>query len=262
MTEGNGLQQKHTRARSARQVGRRYLDQQLEARDSLERQNEEGGEGQPPALGVQLQLCNQLSKGGLLLAGDTDTRAGCWLAGGVNRRCFLPTSQPTGTENASTYLSIYFMEIKLFMYKSNDNSGFTCLAHEDLAKYAVCGKASSSHGQFYESDAQFNDLPSWNLGKVNPRSDRNGQRLETTARGPVLPLPGWPAGGAWGRGLQAGWAVGRATAAEGSRALPLEMSHRPGQHVSSDKDTLPCPQAQAACTHGPHRVSPLGHCSI
>lgn len=87
--------------------GRRYLDQQLEARDSLERQDEEGGEGQPPALGVQLQLCDQLPKGGLLLAGDADMR------GGVNRRRFLPTRsligtrRPTGTEDAPAHSFIY-----------------------------------------------------------------------------------------------------------------------------------------------------------
>lgn len=62
-------------------------------------------------------------------------------------------------------------------------------------------------------------------------------------------------------GLQAGWAVGGAPAAESSRALPLEMRLRLGQPVSRDKDTLPCPRAQTVCTHGPHRV-PLGTCGI
>ena len=62
-----------------------YLDQQLEARDPLERQDEEGGEGQPPALGVQLQLCNQLPEGCLLLAGHTDESVGL----GLVRVCVL-----------------------------------------------------------------------------------------------------------------------------------------------------------------------------
>lgn len=43
---------------------------------------------------------------------------------------------------------------KLFVYKSNNNRGFTYLAHEDLAKYVMCGKGKkSSCGQDYESDA-------------------------------------------------------------------------------------------------------------
>lgn len=93
-----------------------YLDQKLEARDPLERQDEEGGEGQPPALGVQLQLRDQLPKGCLLLAGDTDKRVGLWLVGGANWRGFFPvlrplrTRQPTSTENAliSSLLSLSF----------------------------------------------------------------------------------------------------------------------------------------------------------
>lgn len=62
-----------------------YLDQELEACDPLERQDKEGGQRQPPALGVQLQLCDQLPKSCLLLAGDIETRqtvgVGGWLAG-------------------------------------------------------------------------------------------------------------------------------------------------------------------------------------
>ena len=110
MTKGNSLQQEK---RASGERGR-YLDQQLEARDPLERQDEEGGEGQPPALGVQLQLRDQLPKGCLLLAGDTDKRVGLWLVGGANWRGFLPilsllrTRQPTSTENASISSLLFF----------------------------------------------------------------------------------------------------------------------------------------------------------
>lgn len=69
----------------------RYLDQELEARDPLERQDEERGEGQPPALGVELQLRNQLPEGCLLLAGDRDARVGLWLAGGMNGGAPFPS---------------------------------------------------------------------------------------------------------------------------------------------------------------------------
>lgn len=77
-----------------------YLDQKLEARDPLERQDEEGGEGQPPALGVQLQLRDQLPKGCLLLAGDTDKRVGLWLVGGANWRGFFPVLRPPKNQTA------------------------------------------------------------------------------------------------------------------------------------------------------------------
>lgn len=93
---------------------RQYLDQQLEARDPLEGQDEEGGEGQPLALGVLLQLRDQLSKGCLLLAGDTDTRVSLWLTEGVHRSHFLTTHcrvgtrQPTGTKTTSIHLFLFF----------------------------------------------------------------------------------------------------------------------------------------------------------
>lgn len=50
-----------------------HLDQQLESRDPLERQDEEGGERQALALGVQLQLCDQFPESRLLLSEDPDT---------------------------------------------------------------------------------------------------------------------------------------------------------------------------------------------
>lgn len=91
---------RNVRKPGLRDVSERYLDQQLEARDSLERQDEEGGEGQPLALRVELQLRDQLPEGCLLLAGDTDVIVSLWLAGGISRRSFLHhnlvgTRQPT-----------------------------------------------------------------------------------------------------------------------------------------------------------------------
>lgn len=58
-------------------MGRAYLNQQLEACDPLERQNEEGGERQPLALGVQFQLCDEIPKGGLLLTGGHRSHSWC-----------------------------------------------------------------------------------------------------------------------------------------------------------------------------------------
>lgn len=68
------------------------------------------------------------------------------------------------------------MENKLFMYKSNDNGSFTCLAYEDLAKYAVCGRASilyvaTSMNQMHSSMV----YPAGTRGKVNPQNDRKRQ---------------------------------------------------------------------------------------
>lgn len=76
------------------------------------------------------------------------------------------------------------------MYKSNNNSGFTCLAPEDLV---VCGRARIT--RVAESVNKMHSLviyPAGNRGEANPRSDRSGHRLWTTAGGacPVLSLPG------------------------------------------------------------------------
>lgn len=132
-------------------------------------------------------------------------RVGPWLAGGVNQRGFLPihsltgTRQPTDTENVSISSFIFLMENKLFVYKSNNNSGFTCLAHEDLAKYVVCGKARIPHAA--KTMNQMHNLviyPAGNGGKVNPRSDRSRPRAgdgcrgnrATPARGDISPADG------------------------------------------------------------------------
>lgn len=83
---------------------RQYLHQKLEACDPLERQDEEGGERQSPALGVELQLRDQFPKGRLLLAGDTDTGVSLWLP----THSLVGTREPTGTKRPLLDLFIYF----------------------------------------------------------------------------------------------------------------------------------------------------------
>ena len=52
------------------------------------------------------------------------------------------------------FLSFFSLQNKLFVYKSNNNSDFTCPAHENLAKYVVVWEGKNSlYGQDYESDA-------------------------------------------------------------------------------------------------------------
>lgn len=68
------------------------------------------------------------------------------------------------------------MENKLFMYKSNDNGSLTCLAYENLAKYAVCGRASilcvaTSMNQTHSLMI----YPAGTRSKVSPRNDRKRQ---------------------------------------------------------------------------------------
>lgn len=67
------------------------------------------------------------------------------------------------------------MENKLFMYESNDNGSFTCLAYGDLAKYAVCGRVSilcvaNSLNQTHSSMI----YPAGTRDKVNPRMTGRG----------------------------------------------------------------------------------------
>ena len=67
------------------------------------------------------------------------------------------TRQPMGTEDASMhpfFLSFFSLQNKPVMYKSNNNSDFTCPAHENLAKYVVVWEGKNAlYGQDYESDA-------------------------------------------------------------------------------------------------------------
>ena len=212
MTTGSPLQQEKPGQVQSLGRGGRYLHQQLEARDPLERQDEEGGQGQPPALGVQLQLRNQLPKGRLLLAGDTDTRVGLRLAGGVNQKS-MGWGGPRRSQTAhghrirvDVFPSFLFTEKKLFVYKSNNNRGFTCLAPENLAKCAVCGKARIP--RVAKSVTQTHKLvvyPAGNRGEVNPRSDGDSGGLGAAARGKLCcfcqqrwPVCRWLSGGVGG----------------------------------------------------------------
>lgn len=163
-----------------------YLHQQLEACDPLERQDEKGGQGQPPALGVQLQLRNQLPKGGLLLAGGhrCESRA-------LARRRRESEVRPQPRRNRTAHghgthvdFSFLLLENQLFTHKSSNNSGFTWLAHENLAQYVTCGKVRIP--RVAKSMTQMQDLviyPAGTGGKVNPRRDRNSSRLGTRAGG-------------------------------------------------------------------------------
>lgn len=124
------------------------------------------------------------------------------------------------------------------MCKSYDNSGFTCLAYEDLAKYAVRRRASISRVANSMNQTHSSMIyPAGTRGEVSPRNDGNRQQqLEATAGATALILPD--------AGVCRQW-VG-ATADEGSRELP-----QPGQGHSA------CPRAQTGCTRGPPSV-PLG----
>lgn len=93
-------------------------------------------------------------------------------------------------------------------------------------------------GQVCESGAQPMVYPAGTRGEVNPRSDRNRQQLEATARN----LRSSCQAGA--PHLQMGSAPGqvhsRPAADEGARKRPLELDA--GPHVS--RDTGPLPGAQ------------------
>lgn len=165
-------QEKHTRAPSACRVGEPYLDQQLEARDPLEGQDEEGGEGQPPALGVELQLRDQLPKGRLLLAGDKHSRVGLWLP----THSLVGTRQPTGTECTLIFFfiltEINYSVVASYAWPTKTWPNVLCVGGQACLVWPSLWIRRTAHGAGYPAGAR---------GKVNPRSDGNRQQLETTA---------------------------------------------------------------------------------
>lgn len=244
MTKGNGLQrERHTQARPARRVGEAGT-----CTNSLRRvilwkgRMRKEDRGSPRHLGSSSSCAISSRKAAFSWLGDTDVRVGLWLAGGVNQKYVHSlggTGQPTGTEH--TLISSLLLENQLlFMHKSSNNSGFTYLAHENLAKYVTCGKVRIP--RVAKSMTQTQDLviyPAGNGGKVNPRRDRNSSRLGTRAGGMscLQVARQWEEGAALTRAPRTCWAArqqGRRLAAlplgppalKGHTLVPSALQHR------------------------------------
>lgn len=116
--------------------------------------------------------------------------------------CVHGPEEPDSPRAPNTRL-LLFMQNKPFRYEPNNNSGFTGLAHENVAKDAMCGKVRIAHVAKSMTQAHNSVIcPAGSHGKVNPRSDRNSSRLGARARGTcavpaardVLCAGGWAGG--------------------------------------------------------------------